>query len=109
MTKGSGLSHSANEKDPQRISNAIKQMLEGRSNDVGMVTLTHDGTATTTTVSAPNCSPSSVVGLFPLTDWAAAAHPTTYVQDADISAGQFIITHQPTSNATETFGWLCRG
>jgi hypothetical protein len=49
------------------------------------------------------------VFLAPLTDWAAASYPTTYVQKADISAGQFIITHQPTSNATETFGWICLG
>lgn len=109
MTRGSGLSHSANEKDPQRISSTLRQVLEGRSNAVGSVTLTHDGVATTTTVTAPNCGPNSVVILAPETDWAAASYPTTYVKDSDISAGQFIITHQPTSNATETFGWFCVG
>lgn len=107
MTKGSGLSHSANEKDPQRISSLLKQVLEGRSNAVGTVTLTHDGSATTTTVTAQNCGPNSNVYLMPETDWAAAALPTTYV--SSISSGQFIITHQPTSNATETFGWFCVG
>jgi hypothetical protein len=109
MTVGSGLAHSANEKDPLRQSSTLKQILEGRSNAVGMTTLTHDGSATTTTVTAPNCGPNSIVFLAPLTDWAAASYPTTYVQKADISAGQFIITHQPTSNATETFGWICLG
>lgn len=109
MTKGSGISHSAGETDTRRISSALKQVLEGRSNAVGSVTLTHDGTATTTTVTAPNCGPNSVVFLAPLTDWAAASFPTSYVLAANISAGQFIITHQPTSNATETFGWFCVG
>lgn len=109
MTKGSGLSHSSGETDPRRISSALKQILEGRSNAVGTVTLTHDSTATTTTVAAPNCGPNSVVLLSPATDQAAASFPTTYVRDEDVSAGQFIVTHQPTSNATETFGWACLG
>lgn len=107
--KGAGLSHSPNEKDPQRQSLTIRQLLEGRSNAVGVVTLTHDGSATTTTVTAPNCGPNSVVFLSPETDQAAASAPTSYVKASDVSAGQFIITHQPTTNATETFGWVCLG
>src|SRR5690348_4007174 len=104
MSYGSGLAHSPNESDPRRLSASIRQLLEGRMNGVGTVTLTHDGVATTTTVAAPNCGPNSVVFLSPMTDWAAASAPTSYVKASDISAGQFIITHQPTSNATETFG-----
>jgi hypothetical protein len=109
MTIGSGLSHPVNDKDPQRQSLSIRQLLEGRSNAVGMTTLTHDGSATTTTVTAPNCGPNSIVFLAPLTDWAAASYPTTYVLKSNITPGQFIITHQPTTNATETFGWICLG
>ena len=76
-------------------------------NGVGSFTLTHDGVATTTTVTAPNCGPNSVPFLVPMTDWAAASYPTSYV--SSVSAGQFVVTHQPTSNATETFGYVCLG
>lgn len=106
---GGGISISGGETDPRRISQLLRQIAEGRSNAVGSVTLTHDGVATTTTVAAVNCGPNSEVFLDPRTDWAAASLPTTYVKDSDITAGQFIITHQPTTNATETFGWVCLG
>lgn len=109
MSFGSGLSHPSGQTDQRQINNSIRQLLEGRMNGVGSFTLTHDGSATTTTVTAPNCGPNSVVFLSPMTDWAAASYPTTYVKASDVSPGQFIVTHQPTTNDTETFGYVCLG
>lgn len=109
MTVGSGLSIAPNETDFRRICAAIRQLIEGRSNAVGQATLTHDGVATTTTVTAVNCGPGSIVTLTPQSLNAAAALATTCVQQADVTAGQFIITHAATSNADETFGWACLG
>lgn len=109
MSVGAGLYLSPNETNLQRISNAVRQLIEGRSNAVGTVTLTDDGVATTTTVTAVNCGPRSVVILTPQTANAAAALGTTYVQASDVSPGEFIITHAATVNADETFGWFCVG
>jgi hypothetical protein len=109
MTFGSGLSLAPNETDQRRQNNAIRQLMEGRSNAVGSVTLAHDGSATTTTVTANTCGPNSVVFLSPLTANAASAASGTYIKAADISAGQFVVTHDATSNTDVTFGWVCLG
>ena len=109
MSKGSGLYLLIEETDPQKQNRLIRQLIEGRSNAVGTVTLTGDGVATTTTVSATTCSPSSVVILFPATAHAAAVVASTYVLDDDVTAGQFIVTHATTANADVTFSWVCIG
>lgn len=109
MTVGSGLSLAPNETDSRRISAAVRQLIEGRSNAVGVVTLAHDGIETTTTVTAVNCGPNAIVILTPRTANAAAALATTYVLAADVSPGEFVITHDATSDADLTFGWLCIG
>ena len=109
MTTGSGLYLAPTETNQQRQNAAIRQLIEGRSNAVGVVTLTHDGVATTTTVTAQTCGANSIVILTPQTAHAATAFATTYVQSSDITAGQFIITHAATSQTDQTFGWLCIG
>jgi hypothetical protein len=109
VTTGSGLYLNATEKDPIKQNQAIRQLIEGRSNAVGVVTLAHDGVATTTIVAAPVCGPNSIVFLFPQTAHAAAVVATTYVKAADVTARQFIVTHATTSNTDVTFGWVCLG
>lgn len=109
MTTGSGLYLSPTETNQQRQNSAIRQLIEGRSNAVGVVTLAHDGVATTTTVTAPTCGINSIVILTPQTAHAATAFATTYVQASDITAGQFIVTHAATAQTDQTFGWLCVG
>lgn len=109
MTTGSGLYLNASETDPRKQNDAIRQLIEGRSNAVGMVTLAHDGVATTTTVSAQTCGPNSAVILFPTTAHAAAVVATTYVPPATVTPKQFIINHAATANADVTFYFLCIG
>lgn len=109
MTVGSGLSINAGETNVTTIVGKIRQLIEGRSNAVGIVTLAHDGVATTTTVSAPACGPTSAVFLFQATAHAAAALATTYVKQTDVSARQFIVTHAATSQSDQTFWWVCLG
>ena len=107
MSVGSGLYLAPNETSPRRISAAIRQIIEGRSNAVGTATLTHDGVATTTTVTAPACGQSSAVFLFPTTAHAAAVVATTYV--SAVAYGSFTITHATTSNADVTFYYAAFG
>ena len=107
MASGSWIA--PNENDQKKQNSVIRQLLEGRSNAIGTVTLTHDGVATTTTVTAPNCGAGSIPFLFPRTANAASKVATTYVLAADVTSGQFIVTHDATANADETFGWVCFG
>lgn len=107
MTTGSGLYLSVTETDQRRQNSAIRQLIEGRSNAVGTVTLAHDGVATTTTVTATNCGPNSVVFLSPTTAHAAGALATSFI--SSVASGQFVITHSATSQTDQTFGWVCLG
>lgn len=109
MTVGSGLYLNPTEQDQIKQNFAIRQLIEGRSNAVGTVTLTHDGVATSTTVTADTCGPNSCVFLFPTTAHAAAVVASTYVKTTDVSGGQFVVTHAATSNADVIFFFVCLG
>ncbi len=95
------------ERDLFRIVMAVRQLMEGRSNATGTVTLTAN--AATTTVSAPNCGAGSAVFLFPRTANAAAAVPTTYILAANVTAGQFVVSHANDAQTDKTFSWVALG
>lgn len=92
---------------PQDVAFAIKQLGEGRSNAVGVVTLAAG--AGTTTVTAPNCGAGNKVFLFPCTANAAAIVAATYVAEADVTKGQFVVTHTNNANSDKTFFFACFG
>ncbi len=94
------------EADPLKVSTAINQLIQGRSNACGRVTL-RNGQATTPVI-APNCGKGACVFLFPATANAAAALATTYVADADVIAGQFTITHASAATP-RSFYWIALG
>jgi len=96
-----------NEQDLTKFAFALQQLAMGRSNAVGSVTLTAN--AATTTVTAPNCGAGSKVFLFPATANAAAIVAATYVLSANVTAGQFIVTHTNNANADKTFYWVALG
>jgi hypothetical protein len=102
----SGIVLSWKETSIPRIVQAVRQLLEGRSNAGGTVTLRNGHT--TTVVSAPNCSPSCNVFLTPKTAAAAALTPP-YVQAADTLLGSFTITHTDPGGTDATFGYEARG
>lgn len=105
MTVGSGLYLSPVEQDSQKQNAAIRQLMEGRSNAVGTVTLTAN--AGSTAVTATTCGPNSAVFPFPSTANAAAIVATTYV--SAVAAGTFTVTHTNNANADKTFYWVCLG
>lgn len=102
-----GLTLSPSESDPRRISDVVRQLMEGRSNSVGTVTLR--ASQVTTTVSAPTCAPGSLVFLTPQTAHAAGVIASTYVLASNTTKGQFIISHPSDANVDKTFGWEVRG
>ena len=105
MTTGSGLFIASIEQDQVKQNLFMRQLSEGRSNAVGIVTLT--ASAGSTVVTAPSCSKSSAVFLFPTTANAAAIVAATYV--SAVANGSFTVTHTNSATADKTFYYGCFG
>ena len=103
----SGIILSPSETRIPRIVQAIRQLLQGRADSGGTVTLRAN--QTTTVVPAQNCSPSCGVYLTPITAHAAALTPPPYVTAANTLLGSFTITHVSSAQTDLTFGWDARG
>lgn len=91
----------------KRIVQAVIELVMGRQNSVGDVTLAAG--AAITVVSFPNCSKDCRVFLFPQTANAAAAVPTTFILRANIMQKQFTITHANNAQTDRVFSYLCIG
>lgn len=102
-----GLTLNPGETDPRRITDVVRQLMEGRSNATGTVTLAAG--VVSTTVAAQTCAPTSTVHLTPATANAAAAYPTTFVLKANISSRQFVISHANNGQTDRTFYFEVRG
>ena len=105
----SALVPNLNDPDIYRITLAIQQLAEGRSNAVETVTLT--ASAATTTVAAPACGAGSKVFLFPTTANAAAelGAGTCYIAAATVVAREFVITHANNAQDDRTFFYVALG
>ena len=86
---------------------AVRQLINGRQNSVGDVTLNTG--ATTTTVTFANCSMDCRVFLFPQTAHAAAIVTSTFVSKANTNQGSFSISHPSSSQTDLSFSFLCIG
>jgi len=95
------------ERDPRVMVDAIIQLVQGRNNAIGEVTLTPG--VTTTTVMFENCSKDSAVLLFQKTQNAAAAVPSTWVPQNWVVQGGFTISHANNAQTDRTFWFLCIG
>lgn len=106
-----GINLSPSETNLFRIVQAITQLMQGRSNAVGEVTLTPGVTSTVVDKSvspaATNVGKDSEVFLTPRTAHAAAVIPTTFISAVD--QGSFVITHAASANVDLTFGFEARG
>lgn len=103
----SGINLAPEEKNIWRVVAAVIQLMQGRCNSVGTVTLRAN--QTTTVVAAPNCGKGSKVFLFPQTLNAAAALSTTYIQAADVLSKSFTVTHASAPSTDRTFSFDARG
>lgn len=95
---------SSSEKDPRRLADAIRQLVEGKSNAVGKFTLTAN--ATSTVVQSPTCSPSSFVFLSPITQNASNDMATTSIV---CGMSSFTVTHANNARVDRTFGYVVLG
>lgn len=95
--------------DPARhlrnISEAVRQVLDGKVNYVKTVTLRAN--ETTTTVTDTRLGPTSFIGLMPTTANAAGALAGTYISAR--SDGSATITHANNSQTDKTFVLLIVG
>lgn len=98
---------SPSDSEPYRLVNAIRQLMQGRSNATGTVTLAAG--AASTTVTAPNCAPSAQVFLFPKTAHAAAEIAGGACFVSAIAAGSFTLAHANNSQTDRTFAYVCLG
>jgi hypothetical protein len=102
---GSGLYLSPAEKDPIKQNAAIRQLIEGRSNAVGTLTLT-SSTTSGTLVTATNCSTSSTIQLTAISSGAAAELGLVWVTPG---RGQFTVSHSTSGSTGRDFSYAIVG
>ena len=105
----SGINLAPGETNIVRVVAALRQLIAGRSNAAGTVTLSPN--ATSTTVAAPNCAASSEIFLFPRSANAAAEvkNGTLYVAASTVANKSFVITHANNAQTDRTFSYLAIG
>ena len=98
---------SPQEKDIWQVVQAVRQLVEGRNNASGQVTLTAN--AASTVVSHPNCSVGSSPTLTPATAHAAAEMGNGTIYVSAISNGSFTLTHANNAQVDRTFYYSVGG
>ena len=91
----------------RQITTAIRQLMQGRSNSTGSVTLT--ASTTTTTVTNVTLNSGGVPVLVPLTANAAAEQGAGTLYVSDISAGSFTLTHANNAQTDRTYAYISIG
>lgn len=89
----------------REIHDILRQLVEGRSNATGSVTLTPS--AASTVVNSTTINANGQPFLFPKTAHAAAEHATTYASIT--AAGVLTITHANNAISDRTFSWAVFG
>lgn len=92
----------------RQVHQAVRELIEGRSNAAGTVTLR--ASYATTTIEKPTINKNAIVILTPATANAAAeiGNGTMYVTVA-AAGGAFTITHANNAQTNRTFGYLVIG
>lgn len=90
-----------------RIVQAIRQMMQGRDDASGVVTLAAG--AASTVVQATNCASSCSVFLTQATANAAAEVKNGTLWVSAVGDGSFTITHANNAQVDRTFFWTARG
>lgn len=97
---------SPSESDPRNIGKAVNQLIRGRGNNFGSVSLASG--ADSTTVSNPVIWSGCKVFLFPTNANAAAELAAGGCYVSSKADGSFVIAHANNSN-TRTFDWMIGG
>lgn len=95
------------EKDLIKLVQGIRELFQGRSNAVGVFTITEN--TTTTTVNAINCGASSKVFVTPTTANAASELGAGTFYVSSVASGAFTVTHANAASTDRTFYYVCLG
>lgn len=90
---------------PMQISTTVNEMLKGRGNNVGEITLTPN--VTTTTVEDIRIKQTMTAVLIPRTANAAAAMTNVYI--SAVADGSITLTHANTATLDRTFDYVLHG
>lgn len=90
---------------PLQIATITNEMLKGRANNVGSVTLTAN--STTTTISDIRIKQTMTAVLIPRTANAAAAMTNVYI--SAVADGSITLTHASTATIDRTFDYVLHG
>ncbi len=94
--------------DARAVATAVNQVIKGKLNSTGTVTLTPS--AASTVVSNALVSPQSVILLMPQTAHAAAELATAFIAPGAIVDGAgFTITHASNAQTDRVFGYVILG
>jgi hypothetical protein len=103
---GSGLGLNPGETVQSKIVHQVRQLMQGRSNAVGRLTLSSTG-ATSTSVTAITAGPGSVPLLTPLT--INASNMKYHINSTDVYLGSFTVSHTSSTSTDLSFGYLVAG
>ena len=107
MTVGAGLFLAPAEKNPLLQNQAIRQLMEGRSNALVEVTLTDS--VGSTAVIAQTCGAGSAPIPVPMTAEAAAELSSGSMYITSVANGSFSVVHTNSSVTTRTFRFVVLG
>lgn len=95
----------SNPEDPVQVANVLNNVLKGKLNNTGTLTLTAN--AATTTLTDSRIGANSVISLMPTTANAASAISTTYF--GTFLDGSCVITHTNNAQVDKTFSFTVTG
>jgi hypothetical protein len=90
---------------PMHISSTVNEMLKGRGNNVGEITLMPS--VTTTTIADIRIKQTMTAVLIPRTANAAAAMTNVYI--SAVADGSITLTHSSTATVDRTFDYVLHG
>jgi len=95
----------------RRVVYVIKNIMQGRTNNVHSVTLTANAGTTTVTLAVGDIGQESAILFMPTTANAATEFGagTMYVSSRTPLTGQFVITHTNTASTDKTFTYIIVG
>jgi predicted CopG family antitoxin len=92
--------------EPRSISEVVNNLVEGKSNNTGDITL-NASSATTTTISDERIGYNSIILLMPTTANAVASLTNVYVSAR--TKGSATLTHSANTNTDKTYGYIIVG
>jgi hypothetical protein len=94
----------------RKITDVVNQIMQGRTNNYGEVTLSANAASTTVTLASGRLSTASEIHLTPRSlNASIELAGTAYISSRDVANNQFTITHSNDASTDRTFGYAIIG